>query len=175
VFTFSSFSSSLFRWDFLLENDSLPPLLLVLLKELTGAPLTLALYFLACVEAEKNPSRLSRRLWKKKPRLKMASEMNVTDVGNDTSSIEIDMAAMRNLERIVSIVVPIFFSIVVVIGFFGNLLVVLVVTFNKQMRNTTNLLILNLAVADILFIVFCVPFTATGYALPHNWPFGDVW
>ena len=34
---------------------------------------------------------------------------------------------------------PIFFAIVVFIGFFGNLLVVLVVTFNKQMRNTTNL------------------------------------
>ena len=36
-------------------------------------------------------------------------------------------------------IVPIFFAIVVFIGFFGNLLVVLVVTFNKQMRNTTNL------------------------------------
>ena len=35
--------------------------------------------------------------------------------------------------------VPIFFAIVVFIGFFGNLLVVLVVTFNRQMRNTTNL------------------------------------
>ena len=67
------------------------------------------------------------------------------------------------------------FRIVCLIGFLGNNLVILVVTFNKQMRNTTNLLILNLAVADVLFIVCCVPFTATSYALPHNWPFGDVW
>ena len=81
----------------------------------------------------------------------------------------------ETMETVVSIVVPICFSLVVLVGFFGNLLVVLVVTFNKQMRNTTNLLILNLAVADILFIVFCVPFTATGYALPHDWPFGDIW
>ncbi|CAB4066029.1 ASTA-R [Lepeophtheirus salmonis] len=79
------------------------------------------------------------------------------------------------MEKVISIVVPIFFSIVALVGLFGNLLVVMVVTFNKQMRNTTNLLILNLAVADILFIVFCVPFTATGYALPHDWPFGDYW
>ena len=77
-------------------------------------------------------------------------------------------------ETVVSIVVPIFFSLVVFIGFFGNNLVILVVCFNRQMRNTTNLLILNLAVADLCFVVCCVPFTATSYALPHNWPFGDI-
>lgn len=60
------------------------------------------------------------------------------------------------------------------IGFIGNALVVVVVAANQQMRNTTNLLIINLALADLLFIVFCVPFTATDYALPF-WPFGDVW
>ena len=81
---------------------------------------------------------------------------------------------MKTMESIVSIVVPIFFSIIVFVGFVGNLLVVLVVTFNKQMRNTTNLLIMNLAVADILFIVFCVPFSATAYAIPHDWPFGNI-
>lgn len=84
-------------------------------------------------------------------------------------------ASTADLEQMVSIIAPIFFSVVILVGFFGNLLVVLVVTFNKQMRNTTNLLILNLAVADLLFIVFCVPFTATGYALPHSFPFGDIW
>ena len=50
----------------------------------------------------------------------------------------------------------------------------LVVAANQQMRSTTNLLIINLAVADLLFIVFCVPFTGTDYVLPF-WPFGDVW
>ena len=42
------------------------------------------------------------------------------------------------------------------------------------MKNTTNLLILNLAVADLLFIILCVPFTATDYIL-NSWPFGLVW
>nr|CAD7393207.1 unnamed protein product [Timema cristinae] len=76
--------------------------------------------------------------------------------------------------QIVAIVVPILFGLIVLIGLFGNALVVIVVAFNQQMRSTTNLLIINLAIADLLFIVFCVPFTATDYMLPY-WPFGDVW
>ena len=45
---------------------------------------------------------------------------------------------------------------------------------NPQMRNTTNLLILNLAVADLLFILVCVPATASDYILMF-WPFGLTW
>ena len=67
---------------------------------------------------------------------------------------------------------------------------------NPQMKNTTNMLILNLAVADLLFILICVlllifililikvadllfilicvPFTASDYVLMY-WPFGLFW
>ena len=105
-----------------------------------------------------------------------AEVVTMTTNGNDTGEyIDEHASSFQTLENVVAVVVPVFFSIVCLIGFFGNNLVILVVTFNKQMRNTTNLLILNLAVADVLFIVCCVPFTATSYALPHNWPFGDAW
>ncbi|XP_046448687.1 allatostatin-A receptor-like isoform X4 [Daphnia pulex] len=76
--------------------------------------------------------------------------------------------------HIISIVVPVIFGIIAIVGFFGNALVVTVVVANSRMRSTTNLLIVNLALADILFIVFCVPFTASDYALLF-WPFGEVW
>ena len=56
---------------------------------------------------------------------------------------------LRFLMTIVPIVVPILFTFVIVIGFIGNLLVVLVVGRNKTMRNTTNILIFNLAVPSI--------------------------
>ena len=56
---------------------------------------------------------------------------------------------LRFLMTIVPIVVPILFTFVIVIGFIGNLLVVLVVVLNKTMRNTTNILIFNLAVLSI--------------------------
>ncbi|KAH8332801.1 hypothetical protein KR074_011077 [Drosophila pseudoananassae] len=70
--------------------------------------------------------------------------------------------------------VPFFFGIIALTGFFGNLLVILVVVFNKNMRSTTNLMIVNLAVADLLFVIFCIPFTATDY-VTKVWPFGLFW
>lgn len=78
------------------------------------------------------------------------------------------------LRKFVQIVVPFCFGIFALSGFFGNTLVILVVLFNQQMHSTTNLLIVNLAVADLLFVVFCIPFTATDY-ITEYWPFGDMW
>ena len=40
------------------------------------------------------------------------------------------------------------------------------------MSTATNLLLLNLAVADISFLLVCGPFTACKYAAP-SWRFGD--
>lgn len=57
---------------------------------------------------------------------------------------------------------------------FGNSLVIYVVITNNKMRTPTDVLILNLAVADFLFIIICVPFTAWMYASPL-WIFGDAW
>lgn len=91
--------------------------------------------------------------------------------GTETQQTPIFPSAM---ERAIAIVVPILFGIIVVVGLIGNTLVVIVVACNPLMRSTTNVLIINLAVADLLFIMFCVPFTAFDYALPY-WPFGDVW
>ncbi|XP_023233878.1 allatostatin-A receptor-like [Centruroides sculpturatus] len=85
-----------------------------------------------------------------------------------------DNLAMEQIVNIVSILVPTLFGIIVAVGLLGNSLVVVVVSCNSQMRSTTNILIINLAVADLLFIIFCVPFTAWDYAFPY-WPFGDIW
>ncbi len=77
-------------------------------------------------------------------------------------------------EFVVRIVVPIIFTLISVLGFTGNMLVIIVVLANRQMRNTTNLLILSLSVADLFFIIICVPFTAMSYAMT-TFPFGIVW
>ena len=70
-------------------------------------------------------------------------------------------------------IVPALFGIVVVLGCIGNSLVLVVVLKNGDyQRNTTSLFILNLAVADMLFLVFCVPFHAVIYT-SSDWPFGE--
>lgn len=78
-------------------------------------------------------------------------------------------------ESIVRIVVPVVFGLIALVGLVGNLLVVLLVAVGgHSMHSTTNVFIINLALADLAFIIVCVPFTAAGYSLTI-WPFGDVW
>ncbi|XP_075150755.1 allatostatin A receptor 2 [Haematobia irritans] len=78
------------------------------------------------------------------------------------------------ISELVRVLVPFCFGVIALTGFFGNILVILVVLLNQQMHSTTNLLIVNLAIADLLFVVFCIPFTATDY-VADTWPFGDLW
>ncbi|KAI4900346.1 hypothetical protein NFI96_028636 [Prochilodus magdalenae] len=89
--------------------------------------------------------------------------------------------------------VPLFFSLIMLVGLIGNSLVIYVISKHRQMRTATNFYIgnyvlcaalllathikhsflsaANLAATDIIFLVCCVPFTATLYPLP-GWIFG---
>lgn len=80
----------------------------------------------------------------------------------------------ESMQLVISIVVPILFGLICVLSVIGNSLVIIIVAANPNMRSTTNILIINLAIADLLFAVFCIPFTATDYVLPY-WIFGDIW
>jgi hypothetical protein len=54
----------------------------------------------------------------------------------------------------------IFYSIILLVGVTGNILVILIVAKYRDMRNATNLLLANLSVADLFLLLFC---TADGY------------
>ena len=60
------------------------------------------------------------------------------------------------LQTVASIV----YTIILLIGILGNILVIVIVTRYRDMRNATNLLLTNLSVADLFFLIFC---TADGY------------
>ncbi|KAJ0181845.1 hypothetical protein K1T71_002567 [Dendrolimus kikuchii] len=64
------------------------------------------------------------------------------------------------------------YTIVFCCCFFGNLLVILVVTLSRRLRSITNFFLANLAVADLCVGVFCVFQNLTIYLIP-SWVFGN--
>ena len=72
-----------------------------------------------------------------------------------------------------SIVVPITYGLVSLIGFIGNLLVIYVILSKHKMRTVTNILLLNLALADLSFVLIVPPFTAYYWAV-NVWDFGAI-
>ncbi|XP_043931609.1 somatostatin receptor type 1-like [Protopterus annectens] len=70
------------------------------------------------------------------------------------------------------IVLPSIYAIVCCVGLTGNAMVIYVILKYAKMKTATNIYILNLAIADELFML-SVPFLATATALQH-WPFGSL-
>lgn len=60
------------------------------------------------------------------------------------------------------------YSMISIIGIIGNVSIFTVVTKAPQMRTLTNKLIGNLAIADLLVNVVCVPFTLVANLYPGN-------
>ncbi|RXN21074.1 galanin receptor type 1-like protein [Labeo rohita] len=71
------------------------------------------------------------------------------------------------------VIVPVIFGCIFFLGIIGNTLVMVVIgkIKSRRSRSTTNIFILNLSIADLSFLLFCVPFQATIYSLPE-WIFG---
>ncbi|XP_042371409.1 galanin receptor type 1-like, partial [Plectropomus leopardus] len=78
-----------------------------------------------------------------------------------------------------AVVVPVVFGLIFVVGLVGNCLVMVVIcrvragggAGGRRPGSPTNIFMVNLSAADLLFLLFCVPFQATIYSLPQ-WVFG---
>ncbi|KAM3838544.1 galanin receptor type 1 [Vipera latastei] len=65
------------------------------------------------------------------------------------------------------------FGLIFTLGVMGNSLVITVLARSKpgKPRSTTNIFVLNLSIADLAYLLFCIPFQSTVYMLP-NWSLG---
>lgn len=70
-----------------------------------------------------------------------------------------------------NVLTAVIYSIVFIVGILGNTLVIYVVIRYTKMKTVTNLYILNLALADELYILG-IPFLGTNSVLSY-WPYGD--
>ena len=73
--------------------------------------------------------------------------MNISNSSYSPEDVDDINQNLEILTAVVPIAVPVIFSLVIIIGFLGNILVVTVIILNKTMRTQPhNLLIFNLAV-----------------------------
>ncbi|XP_076236197.1 trissin receptor-like isoform X2 [Calliopsis andreniformis] len=98
---------------------------------------------------------------------------NETSINNETLPYNISLTENYIFDRTdVKAIFITLYTVVFVSCFFGNLMVIFVVTFSRRLRSITNLFLANLAVADFCVGVFCVYQTLTNY-LMNSWLLGD--
>ena len=101
---------------------------------------------------------------------------NGTGVFDDQSSVDevlLDEDELLFYFALYKVTVPTVFGVIILVGVLGNLLVIGVTLSRHKMWTTVNLLLLNLAVTDIIFVLVCVPFMAYHYAA-DNWLIGEA-
>ncbi|XP_069487466.1 neuropeptide Y receptor type 1 [Ambystoma mexicanum] len=65
------------------------------------------------------------------------------------------------------------YGAVIILGLSGNLALIIIILKQKEMRNVTNILIVNLSFSDLLVTIMCLPFTLV-YTLMDHWIFGEA-
>ncbi len=95
----------------------------------------------------------------------------VAVVQNATAPHSHPFADVALLQTFKPLIIPCY-VLVVLVGVFGNYLLIYVICRSKKMHNVTNLFIGNLAFSDMLMCVTCVPFTLAYAFSPHGWTFG---
>ena len=74
----------------------------------------------------------------------------------------------------VASVIGFFVALVIILTVIGNLIVLFAFVYEKKLRNFSDYLILNLAVADLIIGAVSIPFYAP-YLLTGSWPFGHTY
>ena len=100
------------------------------------------------------------------------------DNGDDNNVSVIINSVVNSTSAVAALVIPAYIrttttavmSVILVIGVTGNVLVPIVIVNSKDLRNSTNVFLANLALADLLVILICLP---TGYVELHSTP--GVW
>ncbi|XP_056305746.1 chemokine XC receptor 1 [Danio aesculapii] len=98
----------------------------------------------------------------------MTDENTTYDYDED---YEDQLCRKDDVVKLGSIIIPLFFSIVVVMSCIGNVLVLIILALYESLKSLTNVFILNLALSDLLF-TFGLPFWASYFI--HGWTFGEI-
>lgn len=98
---------------------------------------------------------------------------NIKAFGNDSQDDNVTTLPDPIEDKAIQAIFCTAYTIIFVVGIFGNALVCYAVIRNRAMQTVTNLFITNLALSDILLCVFAVPFTPL-YTFLGRWVFGGL-
>lgn len=94
-------------------------------------------------------------------------EVELRNGSNSTSQF----TGVQMIQSFKPLIIPCY-TLVVLVGIFGNYLLLHVICKTKKMHNVTNFFIGNLAFSDMLMCATCVPFTLAYAFNPQGWVFG---
>nr|XP_058938880.1 C-C chemokine receptor type 6 [Kogia breviceps] len=94
---------------------------------------------------------------------------NSSDYSLDVDSF---LCSLQEVRKFSGLFVPLAYSLICVSGLLGNVLVVVTFAFYKKAKSMTDVYLLNMAVADILFVL-TLPFWAVNHAA-GEWIFSNV-
>lgn len=100
------------------------------------------------------------------------SESPTEDLGNASINIS-SFNAWEMESHLESIIVPILFCAIFIVGLIGNGTLIFSVAVNKVMRNVPNILIVSLSLGDLLLVLISVPLTSTIFTFV-SWPYGQA-
>lgn len=109
-----------------------------------------------------------------------AAPLNLSRAAAETPRGEFNLSGLSETEGkplfgigIENVITLIVFGVIFTLGVLGNTLVITVLARSKpgKRRSTTNIFILNLSIADLAYLLFCIPFQSTVYVLP-TWVLG---
>uniref|UniRef100_A0A3P8SWJ8 Somatostatin receptor 1b n=1 Tax=Amphiprion percula TaxID=161767 RepID=A0A3P8SWJ8_AMPPE len=135
-----------------------------------GYALCLSPFYLLPTPSSKDPGGWSKAAYGDPP-----LAPNAVVLGDSTSPGVNTIGAPTSKGPAVSgrkIIIPSIYALVCCVGLTGNAMVIYVILKYAKMKTATNIYILNLAIADELFML-SVPFLATSAAVRH-WPFGSL-
>uniref|UniRef100_A0A8C0R423 C-C motif chemokine receptor 6 n=1 Tax=Canis lupus dingo TaxID=286419 RepID=A0A8C0R423_CANLU len=104
--------------------------------------------------------------------------INDDDLGSGNSSLDylLDddslLCSLQEVREFSELFVPIAYSLICVFGLLGNILVVVTFAFYKKAKSMTDVYLLNMAIADILFVL-TLPFWAVSHAT-GEWIFSNA-
>lgn len=104
--------------------------------------------------------------------------INVTASHYNMSTLEVDEVDYQTddtrFPAYMSLLMTLSCGLILVVGLVGNCLVPVVIWNNRDLRNSTNLFLLNLSLADILVLSISMPTVLVEIQRPDVWKLGQV-